>query len=1527
MKKLILSFLLVLFALPFQAQRIYQPTGRGVVAVTDDGGISVFVSWRKLTNDPDGCTYNLYRRAQGTTNYTKVNTSPIKTTCVSLTSSQLPYNNEIAVTVVSNGVESEKSVPFLYRHHKWNNVWMDIDVDTTLLKAEKFQTKYAWAADLDGDGEMHEFIIDRLGSGSYSDADNDSVVSGAGTDHYIQAYTIDGKLLWTVQMDPNVNIDAGQNDMITVYDIDCDGRAEVIIRSSDGTRFWDSKANTFGKYVFGKDTPDTDGDGIVDYCAESNTRRNPPFYISVIDGLTGEEKTSAELDYTQVHDDIDQYSRDNRSDYMSNNGYYQLPGHFAITYDGVHPLLMMKCLDRSATTGHHDYVFAFSYDWTGGTASNWHHSFTWSRNDKKPWPAEFHGNRVCDVDGDGIDELIPGAFAVNPWKGLVSNGAISHGDRFTVTDIDPDRPGLEEYAIQQSSLLGQVIYDAATGEHVKEWYLSSVYDVGRGECMDVDSTTRGLENYSFVSGSVYDCKGNRLQLERPYPQEGIWWDGDLLREECGSPGGSGYHTNLMVDKVIGQKRLIEFSKESGWQAFAGYGTRAAFWGDIVGDWREEVVLLKMQAGVGNATYGNVSTGIVGYSTNISTDKVITTLIEDPHYRLDCTTKGYYQTPNTDFYLATDMPKEPVYPCVTADLRYARGGWDGSWTSYDMTTQKSYADGQSVIFDITGDTAAVNIGKDVAPKAVYVMNPKGHDYTFTGSGALTGTMSLVKGMQGTCTLNNDLNFTGNTIISEGTLAVNGTITSPVRLMARGTLGGNATVNGGISFEGALNYEGCRIAPGTEADKYGTVTFNGNLTVPGNVYFEADIDTADGKHDKIVVNGDLTLRGINYITVNTTGEVAQAGTYTLVSCTGQLTANADSISVRNLKGVPYDVVVSGNEIQLVINDSRAAQDGIEWQGGESGQWDYVSQNFAIDGSSSYFVPGDGLCFGDSAKTFDVVLDDVVPVSHVTFNNTRDYTLSGNGGISGSGQFVKNGSGALTISLTGSTYTGATIINGGRLTVTSLLDGGKACSLGAADATEGNLQINGATLAVSADNMATDRIITITDTATIDVVQNGSSLSLKGAVKGSGWLVKDGPGQLNFNYAGANNFSGLILRGGTVAQGNYRSTFGKSGSPMRLEGGTVALIANTSMSTTPILNYDITVADGTENTIRGSYRSNIQGSISGSGTLTIRSGGVRCYVESDFSQFTGLLKASGSQFLVRGNAGDMTALTLEPQVGMDIEPQQSLGELKVGAIQATATDCTVSGNVVSTGYNNADASFSGKLKATTVNKYGTGTWTINSTGNTSALNVYGGTVLLRNFTSATIFSKPVNVMEGGTLAGRATTQSVVLYKGATLKPGLSDTGTSTFTTKGDIVSNGGATLVVKVSDANNDKFAIGGKLTLRSDTIAIRPIGSHTFSAGDELKIVTGTIDAASTWTVSSDGYEWDDSRLISDGVLVCKGAATAIKAVDANGYGHDNDTVDVYSISGAVVRENVSRRSATDGLPRGMYVIDGKKIVVR
>ena len=1522
MSKRSIAVMMALSLLPLgmQAQRIHQKLARSVVAV--NRGSNVLVSWRKLAQEPEGTVYNLYRRTAGATDYTKVNASPLSLTNYSTTTSAMPYNTEFAVAPVINGVEGEKSSPFLFKQQAYSNVFFDFNFETSLLTPNDYRAKYAWPMDLNGDGAYDAVLVDRL------------AVDNAANTHKLQAYTLDGTCLWTVDMGPNVIIDSGQNDMVTVYDINCDGKCEVIIKSSDGTRFWDAANKTWGTYAFGKSTSDTDGDGITDY--RTQRVKNPPFYISVIDGATGAELTSSELKYADVHDGVDQYSRTDRSNYMSDGDgteYAFMGGHFAICYDGVRPYVIMECLDRTTDKTHHNYVFAFGYDWNNGVASNFHHFYTWSRNDKTPWPAEFHQLRVADTDGNGRDEMLQGGYGVNPWDNMVYSAGIGHGDRFIVSDIDPERPGLEVYAIQQSALLGQLTYDAATGEHIKEWYLPSVYDVGRGECLDCDSTRKGYEIYSFVSDYIYDCKGEKTDALRPYPCESSWWDGDLLREQISSPGGKNYSTNTMITTVPGGNRLIEFSKESGWTVHAGTGVRPAYMGDMTGDWREEIIQMKQT--------DDISTGLIGYSTDIATPYSIYCLQEDPHYHLDCTTRGYYQSPNTDFYLGHQMPKPPVPPTMVTDLRWKSGDITTGCTTYDQTAAQNYADGKSILFDISGaNSTPISLTGAMKPKAVYVMNPKGHDYTFSGTGTLDGEMTLTKSMQGTATFNNDFNFTGNTIVSEGRLNVNGKIKGPVELRAKGTLGGNPVLNGAITFEGALNYEGCRLMPGTTDEPYGTMTVNHDLTLPGNVYIEETLNTTDAKNGKLVVNGNLTLEGDNIFTINLKEAKPVAGEYVLAECTGTMTADVTKILTRGLDGLSYQVEARAHQLVLVINKTRAAAKDVKWTGTENGQWDYQTSNFTSGGTASTFVTGDEVTFNDEAVQRNITVGETMMANATTFDfSNGTYHLTGEGGIGGTGTVTKKGSGELLMDLQDNSFTGAMNVNGGTLTVYHLADGGTHSDIGAAAATAGLWNMGKGTLKMAGDNQATDRVLTLTgDTATINVQNASASLSLKGKVTGSGYLLKDGAGQLNFNYGGTNTFAGMIVRKGIVAQGAWNTSFGNIGSPMLLCGGEVNLIDINNMSTIPTFDYVTTVQEGTSSIIRGTTRGTIRGKFLGKGDLTIYSTGVRSDIYSDFSQFEGTLHAQGGNFRLMSNVTDMskTHFVLENgayvthTVGGSNTNQSTTTKLgSLSSPSASATDATLGNGIdaFEIGYNNEDTGFYGMLKAQSIKKVGTGTLSIYKSSSTSAVNVAGGNLEILNTISAmTPFSTgAVNVSNGGTLCGYGCVQSVTAGKGATVMASTKNGLLSTLKCVGDMTMNSGSTLQVYLKTYGNSKYNVGGTLTHNADTIKVIVADDRVLQPGDEINVFVTNINQKGSYILTTEApgrvIEWDDSTLMTDGKLKVKSMTTGVDQLMLD----SSKLVDIYELDGTLYEPQVQFGRILPHLPRGMYIVDHQKIL--
>jgi hypothetical protein len=1389
-----------------------------------------------------------------------MNNTPLKVTNYKPTS--LTNNTEYAVTAITpEGVEGQMSKPFLYKTQPWPNVWLNIDFDDNVIRRDDYRTKFCWPMDTDGDGEYDAVVVDRLFAGAaYSEEGGDNTAT---TSHKIQAYRFTGELLWTVDMGPNVNICSGQNDMVVAWDIDCDGRCEVIVRSSDGTRFWNKQQEAWGKYAGGSDTADTDKDGITDY--RTQTMRNPPMYISIIDGLTGEEKYHAEANYATLTDGRDSYGRDNRSSYMS-FGYGAMEGHYGIAYlDGIHPSLVMECADRESGGLHHVYVLAWDFDWSNGTAFNWHHSHTWSANDKQPLCAEFHQIRILDGDGDGCDELWTGSYGVNPAQGRFVSTGLAHGDRFIISDIDPDRPGLEGFSIQQSALLGQCLYDTKTAEHIKEWYLPSVYDVGRGACLDIDASHKGYEILSYADEFVYDCKGEKTgQTRTGSMYEGCWWDGDLQREWINSPGGSGWGTNMMVSKVLGD-RLAEFSQESNWASHGGTGTRPAFMGDIMGDWREEIILAKQNE--------SSSIGLVGYTTAMPTNYSIYCLQQDPHYSSDCTTRGYYQHPNTGFYLGGDMPMPPLPPVFEADVH------------------NQMASGKSVMFDLQGNYhEPITVNHE--PTTLYLMNPRGCDYTFNGTGT-KGNGQLVKSMQGTATFNCNLCHTGLNLISEGTLWVNGEIAAPVELRARGTLGGKVTLKDTITFEGALNYEGCRLIPGQMVSKK-------SMTLPGNVYLEFQ----DRGHSNLTVEGDLTFKNTNYITIGFDNK--DAGECLLAECTGTLTCDVTKLKTRGLEGINYDlVVVDGKKLVLKINDTRSPQENVVWTGAESKVWDYKAHNFCVGESSASatptaFVAGDAVVFNAQAQQKNITVNEMM-VTNGIFFDSGTYTLSGEGGISGEGGLTVNKDANVTLNMKYSVYTGKTIVNGGTLTVPNFYDGGQKSALGSSAADKGNLQLNGGTLVLSKDNMGTDRQISLNDTATIRITQANSSLSLKGQVSGNGYLVKDGAGQLNFTYGGTNNFAGLIVKKGVVAQGAWNATFGKSGSPMLLCGGEVHQIDVNSTSTVPTFNHVVTVQEGTTNKIVGSSRGKINGSVKGKGNLTLVSKYVRCDIGLDFKDYEGVLTTSGSQWRLMTNVTDMSKATLKVDADTYIahyasgSGNQQSATLKIGAIAGTATNGVLEGQTTyQIGYLNTDMTFAGLLKGKAVTKEGTGKLTLKTAGSTSPITVNGGTLELSNTTATPITTGLVTVAAKGIITGTATVQNLTLDKGATTICQLKASGNTRLTVKGNLKHNGDTILVIIPSTR---QLEVGDEITVFNIS------GTHT---GNFIV----KVDDAGV------GYELDASTFLTDGKLRVEAISNGINAIIT-----PETMVDVYTVGGICLYTKTPYTTVRGLLRSGTYVIKG------
>lgn len=1468
MRKLFLVLLCLFVITEIIAQRQSDHLDRGVVAVRNSSG-QYFVSWRLLASDPDNIHFNLYSKNPVFQTSSKLNPEPLSNTNFQSAAGQISNGSEVFVKPVIDGMEGDESIHFKVStslFNQYRSAYLDISFDPSKdgLELHKYNTKFIWPADLDGDGE-YDYVVDRLSTDGSTDR--------------IQAYLRDGTLLWTINPGPNVPICRGSSDMLTAYDMDGDGKAEVLLKSSDGTQF----ANNLG--VNASSSLDTDDDGIVNY--ELQSSKNPPMFISVIDGMTGIEKTSIEFDYSKTI-----YTRTNKADFMGDE-YNKLSGHMGILYtDGKHPDLGYIYMVRTSAGSHIYYVSAWGYNEAGQFVEK----YTWARGSLDA--AEAHGLRIADVDFDGRDEMLDIGYGVKYDGTLTFNAHLSHGDRFRTGDIDPSRPGLETFAIQQnaSDMLGMILYEAHTGIPIKKWYMNSVGDVGRGECMDVDSTRLGFEMWSTMP-NIYDAKGNVLyEGSSPWPYEGIWWDGDLVRETLAASDGNGFNADIRKYDINAHtfgSRPIEFAKMTAWQVKSEYGVRPAFFGDIMGDWREEVILeKKASVTIGGVSY-ETCPGFVGFSTDYPTSIRQFCLMQNPAYRLQCTAKGYYQSSIPDFYLGHGMAKAPLPPVMKTKLYWNQGVIDkasASWLLKDEKTSSTFVDGDDIMFDISGKTTTILLTDTLKPSRVYAMNPLGKDYSVSGKGKFTGEMELIKSMKGNFTLNGNHDFTGTTRISDGTLTVNGSLNGPVVINANGTLAGNAVLNGELTIEKSLHLEGGRIAPGNGLDQLGKIILNQDLTLSGNQNLHFDIvagmttgltsEIVTLGNDSILVNGTIMLSGVNHIILNSSINTLGAGTLTLMQWTDSLIGGIDNFSIKGISGLPAKLVIEDKSLKLVVSAVRE-KETVTWTGSENGNWDYESLNFISDAVTTHFVSGDTVILSDNAVNKTIMLTDRFEIGglYVT-NNLNTFTLKGTGGFSGAGDLIKSGHGLLNIETSNNDYTGKTILENAQVQITALNDAGTPGSLGMAAIEPSNIHLNNSKLLINATSTNTNRGMTFTGNDTLSIVMSTGTATITGILTGSGSLVKSGLGQLNLSGDIANSYSGgTVIEQGTVSLGSIvMNNKGLGTGAITLGNGSkLNMYYSTAYGQNP--SWNLIVPQGNNATLITSGRCDINGTFSGGGTLNYYVSYVRTDLVASGANFTGRINVTtdtdGGDFRITKNSIGFPLAQINLNGKIFMAAYNSIGSssasastaVKIGSLSGTAAS-TLGTGTWTIGSDNRDAIFAGIISSgATITKSGTGTWTLTgSNATTGVFNINEGTLNIENSTGSATGTSTVYVKSGAKLSGNGTISGgTVINSGGTLSPGDSTT-TGMLTFGSNLVANTGSKIVMKVYEKGYDKLKINSTFQLKG-TLELQKSGAN-WEAGNsytlfEASTILGTPEALIP-EKPAPNLAWNLSQ-ISDGII--------------------------------------------------------------
>ncbi|MGH7952986.1 MAG: beta strand repeat-containing protein, partial [Limisphaerales bacterium] len=368
------------------------------------------------------------------------------------------------------------------------------------------------------------------------------------------------------------------------------------------------------------------------------------------------------------------------------------------------------------------------------------------------------------------------------------------------------------------------------------------------------------------------------------------------------------------------------------------------------------------------------------------------------------------------------------------------------------------------------------------------------------------------------------------VGAGEFMANNTVNSAsvVTVFAGATLSGAATIPGSVT-----NYDGGTIHPGSTNGLGGLSFANLTLNSGSGLAFYSASAPMNNTNALLNLTGGLTVS--SPINVSIIAGAPAIGQFPLIQWTNAFDGatfsdfNPTVISLRPL-GAYLTNNTANQSIDLVVT---SVDEPIKWSAGD-GDWDINQSANWVDtmvASASYLQSNgmsDAVLFDDTASgasPITVTLNSVVSPASVTVDNaSKDYIISGTGGITGGGTLTKSGAGSLTLE-TSNSFTGGININGGIVNFSSLDNLGS-----------GSINFDGGALQYASGNMDDISSNTVTFNAgggTID--DGGNTLNFANPVGngGAGGLTKTGSGTLTLN--GTNNYSSdTVVAQGTLALG---------------------------------------------------------------------------------------------------------------------------------------------------------------------------------------------------------------------------------------------------------------------------------------------------------------------------------------------------------------------------------------------------------
>ncbi|HWY29128.1 MAG TPA: hypothetical protein VNX46_00150, partial [Candidatus Acidoferrum sp.] len=406
----------------------------------------------------------------------------------------------------------------------------------------------------------------------------------------------------------------------------------------------------------------------------------------------------------------------------------------------------------------------------------------------------------------------------------------------------------------QTSLIGNTAYTMNSVSY--GWWLDNLYQFNDPDLMVFNgygATTN--ENQSrLINGAV----------------TGVFLDGDDLSSSNGQQAAQMCLTNAAIDNVarVGQT----FTPVEG-----NTGTGAAN------------IFVRQDGATWNIAVFNYTAGAVNETVNLTRAG-----LPSGNYIATDLWSGNTTSVSGSFNVSLNAKQSKLFQLavpVPANLIWSasanNGNWDtgisANWLNLSNNQQSVFNSGDQVLFDDTaGVPTSVSIGGAVSPGSVTV-NSSANNFTFNGSGQISGFGSLIKQGSSILSLNVSGGFTGSVVIGGGTVqtAAGGALGSVASITVTNgatlDFDGNAMVNksinvagAGVGGEGALFNSGGGIYDGS-GDQVLNITMAGDTTFGGASRWDlADGSSLTGPYN-VTVNENNSGGYAEWDTVTVAGNV--------------------------------------------------------------------------------------------------------------------------------------------------------------------------------------------------------------------------------------------------------------------------------------------------------------------------------------------------------------------------------------------------------------------------------------------------------------------------------------------------------------------------------------------------------------------------------------------------------------------------------------------------------------------------------